>query len=174
MSRHARKRSESPAGLGPPQLPAYEPPILPLHHRAIPQLTQDFAENTKKDSKLLSRARELLASSASDLGQRSLFASGEEKDEMVRILDGLDNSAKRLVDCDKRIRDCRDVIVKIVNEEEHRVRVAGPPEELTVAKVEEGIWGRFLDGTREREEKWEALSEFEKYSSHPGLWYVCC
>ncbi|KAI5845375.1 zinc-finger of the MIZ type in Nse subunit-domain-containing protein [Tricharina praecox] len=168
MSRYTYRRSESPPSQSQSRLPAYEPPILPLHPRAIPQLTQDFLENTKKDSELLRRARVLLASSASDLGQRSLFAVGEEKDSMVQLLEGLDSSAKRLVDYRRSVTDCKDVIVQIVEEEEIRAREVTPPPagELTVVRVEEGVWGRFSDGVKARRERWEALSEFEKYANH--------
>jgi len=161
MSSHSKSRSQSPDSRNPTRLPAYEPPILPLHQRAMPQLTQDALEIARKDSELLDRARAFLTTSASQLGQRSHFAT-TEKDEMVRILEGLDESAKRLVDYRRKVKDREAAMVEIVREEEERPRPPEPPEELAPVRVEEGVWGRYSERVRERQKAWDERSEFEK------------
>lgn len=161
MSTRSSSGSESPAGRNSVRLPAYEPPILPLHQRAMPQLTQDSLEITRKDNDLLDRAREFLASSASQLGQRSHFAT-TEKDEMARILEGLDKSAKRMVDHRQKVKDRETVMATIVSEEERRPRLPEPPEELAPATVEEGVWGRYSEGVKKHQKAWDELPDFEK------------
>ncbi|KAA8904395.1 hypothetical protein FN846DRAFT_907813 [Sphaerosporella brunnea] len=129
-------------------LPAYEPPILPLHTGAIETLSTTVPRLYNSPAEYVVSALHELTSSV-----------GENMPQA--LLDSLENAARGVVDASAKLEGSRNVLAAIVAQERARGTWDMDDEDLEAeaVRVEEGVWGRFKKGFQK---------EMTAYAAHDG------
>jgi hypothetical protein len=155
MSRR-RVDSSSPPPTQRGTLPAYEPPILPVHPKALDAMTGTMPSLYDNPSKLLNAALSSLTEAAA--------AAGSRENTPKALLDQLEQAARSVVDASAKLNGSKSVVAKIAGEERARGvwDDEGEDEEAQAVRVEEGIWGRYKKGVEDEATKWEELGLRER------------
>ncbi|KAL7276213.1 hypothetical protein RUND412_000798 [Rhizina undulata] len=193
-----------------PALPAYEPPHLPLTVSQAQNL-QALARDTENLQKTILAALEVLSNAAGDLGERTpVNGGGDDNDDddddenpikgggerskqtiaqQQKILDSIEEMARRLVDASVEVKDYKAVVSQLAEGSFEGARLAAPMrrrirqrvgdaldsddddaegpdgEAERLVSVEEGLWAQYKAGVQRRKESYEQLGMREKYGN---------
>ena len=145
-------------------VPAYEPPMLPLDKNALKHLDTLIPRTHESLESKIGYALEVLTSSASTLG--SLNANVDDKH--TPLLDELEAAARSLVDSSARLQASKNIIQRLSVEESDRYdeaneRIAnGEEPQWEPVGVEEGVLGRYKRGCDAEADKYQGKSDKEK------------
>jgi len=172
-------------------LPAYEPPILPLHKDGL-QVLNTIQTSSSSVEKYLTTTLQLLTTAASDLGERTSkdHEDTPAKAERQKVLDALELAARKTVDTGAKLQNLEELIRNLATTEskiiqqaellrhqraaERRQAGADSSDEdgnesenenqanYGVVKVEEGLWSRYKSEFESRMEEYEVQSDMQK------------
>jgi hypothetical protein len=170
-------------------LPAYEPPILPLHKDGL-QVLDSIQTSSSSVEKYLTATLQLLTAAASDLGERTSkdHQDTPAKAERQKVLDALELAARETVDTGTKLQNSKELMrnlaateLRVVQQAErlrHRQvaerRQAGADSDdedenenenqsnYEVVKVEESLWSRYKSEFESKMEEYEVQSDMQK------------
>ncbi|KAF8543011.1 zinc-finger of the MIZ type in Nse subunit-domain-containing protein [Trichophaea hybrida] len=190
MSRRLTQIKAGPSGTqrSSQALPAYEPPILPLHGTALEIITDKIPRTHNTVESQITAALKILTSVASDLGERTTKRDDPKRAEKQKFLDALEQAARATVDASMKLQDSKEILAKIgtVETRRHEVgaqarrgrararraaanadsgdEVEGEGEDkVEPVGVDESLWSRYKAAYTEKGESYEKKSDREKY-----------
>jgi len=195
MSRRLTQNKAGPSGTQTQRshvLPAYEPPILPLHRTALEVVTDKIPKTHGSVESQISAALRVLTSVASDLGERTIKRDDPNYAEKQKLLVALEQAARATVDASMKLQDSKEILKSIGGVETKRYDTAAAArrgrararraaanadsgdeaegegeDKMEPVSVGEGLWGRYKAAYAGREEAYEGKSDREKYHPRP-------
>ncbi|KAF8245648.1 hypothetical protein K440DRAFT_586945 [Wilcoxina mikolae CBS 423.85] len=190
MSRSLTQNKAGPSGTqrSSQALPAYEPPILPLHGTALEIITDKIPKTHNSIEPQITAALKILTSVASDLGERTTKRDDPKRAEKQKLLDALEQAARATVDASMKLQDSKEILAEIGDVEARRYEIGAQArrgrararraaanadsedeaegegeDKVEPVGVDEGLWGRYKAAYTGKEESYEKKLDREKY-----------